>query len=230
MTTKVIVVIGASKGIGKEIVLQFSKDENNIVIALSRDVKRMKREFCDKNIFCHYADISKDNLHEQLEVALSNYPTVDIFINTAGILIHKPFLALSREDINLSYETNTVGFIYAVQYMVPKMINKGGHIVGISTMGAYQGSVKFPGLTAYSSSKSGMGIFTEVFAEEFKNSLIRINCLCIGAVATDMFKEAFPDGNTNMSANKMAKYIVNFALNGATYYNGKILPVTTTTP
>lgn len=230
MTNKVIVVLGASRGIGKELVLQFSKDKSNTVIALSRNIEEMKKNFISENIHCGFADISKVNLHETLEKTLSPFPTVDVVINNAGKLIKKAFLELSRDEINESYQTNAVGTIYATQYFVPKMIQKGGHIVNISTMGAFQGSVKFPELSAYSTSKAAITSFTELFAEEYKTSKIRMNCLCLGAVQTEMFEEAFPDGKAPLSAPKMAEYIVDFALKGAQFYNGKVLPVSSSTP
>lgn len=230
MTNKVIVVIGASRGIGKELVLQFAKEKSNTIIALSRNVEEMKRNFTSENIHCGFADISKIDLHKTLDETLDHYHHVDIVINNAGRLIKKPFLTLSREEIDECYQTNAIGTIHATQYFVPKMLQKGGHIVNISTMGAFQGSVKFPGLSAYSTSKVAISSFTEQFAEEFKNSKIRMNCLCLGAVQTEMFEEAFPGGKAPISASLMAEYIADFALNGTKFYNGKILPVSSSTP
>ncbi len=227
---KIIVIVGASRGIGKELVLQFSKDQSNTVVALSRNVERMKENFVAENIHCGFADLTALDLHQSLEKTLSQFPNIDIVINNAGQLIKKPFLELSREEINTSYQTNAVGTMYATQYFVPKMLKKGGHIVNISTMGAFQGSVKFPELSAYSTSKAGISSFTELFAEEFKTSRIKMNCLCLGAVQTEMFETAFPEGEAPVSPSEMAEYIVDFALNGGQYFNGKILPVSTSTP
>ena len=230
MTNKVIVILGASRGIGKELVLQFAKEKSNTVIALSRNVDELKKNFVAENIHCGFADISKVDLHETLEETLRPFPIVDILINNAGKLIKKPFLELSRDEINECYQTNAVGTIHATQYFVPKMLQNGGHIVNISTMGAFQGSVKFPELSAYSTSKAAITSFTELFAEEFKETKIRMNCLCLGAVQTEMFAEAFPGGKAPVSALEMATYIADFALNGAKYYNGKVLPVSSSTP
>ena len=97
-------------------------------------------------------------------------------------------------------------------------------------MGAYQGSVKFPELSAYSSSKAAICNITEMFAEEYKNTEIKINCLCLGAVQTEMLNKAFPDYNAPLNANEMAKYICDFAINGHKFFNGKVLPVSLSTP
>ena len=93
-----------------------------------------------------------------------------------------------------------------------------------------QGSAKFPGLTAYSSSKAAIAGLTECLAEELKDKNISVNCLAIGAVQTEMLEEAFPGYKAPLSPKQMAEYIFDFALKGHQYYNGKILPVSSSTP
>src|SRR5690554_379346 len=230
MTNKVIVVIGGSRGIGRELVNQFSADQSNTVIALSRNVDAMKTQFTAENIHCGYLDLTADDVHSALDEVLKPYAAIDIVVNNAGKLVNKPFLELTREEINVCYQTNAVGVMHATQYMVPKMLEKGGHIVNISTMGAFQGSVKFPGLSAYSTSKAGITSFTELFAEEYKDTKIKMNCLCLGAAQTEMLEEAFPGLKAPVSAAEIAEFIVDFAYNAPRFFNGKILPVSSTTP
>lgn len=230
MTSKVIVVVGASRGIGRELVHQFSAYKSNTVIALSRNLEAMEAQFTAENIHCAHLDLMDEDLHDALDKVLKQFPTIDIVVNNAGKLVNKPFLELKREDINECYQTNAVGVMHATQYMVPKMIEKGGHIVNISTMGAFQGSVKFPGLSAYSTSKAGITSFTELFAEEYKNTKIKMNCLCLGAAQTEMLEEAFPGLKAPVSAAEIAEFIVDFAYNAPRFFNGKILPVSSTTP
>lgn len=227
---KIIVVVGASRGIGKATVDKFAEDTNTTVIALSRDTQRMKNVFSKKNIHCAYTDISAIDSHISLSKALADFPIIDAVVFTAGKIVNKPFIELSYEEIASCYNTNAIGIMRATQFFVPKMIVNGGHIVNISTMGAYQGSVKFPGLAAYSSSKAGIAIFTELFAEEYKDTSIKMNCLCLGAVQTEMLETAFPGFQAPLSAEEMAAYIAAFTLTGAKYYNGKILPVSSSTP
>ncbi|PWH86443.1 SDR family NAD(P)-dependent oxidoreductase [Brumimicrobium oceani] len=230
MTNKVIVVIGASRGIGKELVLQFAKEKSNTVIALSRNTGVMKANFTASNIHSGFIDLAAKDLHVAMAESLDQFPVVDIVINNAGKLVNKPFLELSRDDIDACYQTNAIGMMHATQFMVGKMIEEGGHIVNISTMGAFQGSVKFPGLSAYSTSKAGITSFTELFAEEYKDTKIKMNCLCLGATQTEMLEEAFPGLQAPISASEMAEYIVDFAYNATKYFNGKVLPVSSTTP
>jgi len=227
---KVIVVVGASRGIGRELVDQFSQDKTNTVIALSRNTEVMKTQFTAENIHFGFLDLTAEDLHGTLDETLKGFPTIDIVVNNAGKLVNKPFLELTREDINVCYQTNAIGVMHATQYMVPKMIEKGGHIVNISTMGAFQGSVKFPGLSAYSTSKAGITSFTELFAEEYKDTKIKMNCLCLGAAQTEMLEEAFPGLKAPVSAAEIAEFIVDFAYTAPKFFNGKILPVSSTTP
>jgi len=104
------------------------------------------------------------------------------------------------------------------------------HVVNISSMGGFQGSAKFPGLSVYSSSKAAIANLTEVLAEEYKETNIRFNCLALGSVQTEMLKEAFPTYNSSMSAKKMAEFIIEFSINGSQYFNGKIIPVSLSIP
>ena len=116
------------------------------------------------------------------------------------------------------------------QAIVTKMQDNGGHIVNISTMGGFQGTVKFPGLAAYSTSKAAVVSFTELFAEEYKDSKIKMNCLCLGAAQTEMLEEAFPGYKAPLSAAEMAEFISDFTRRSHHYMNGKVLPVSLTTP
>ena len=104
------------------------------------------------------------------------------------------------------------------------------HIVNISSMGGFQGSMKFPGLSAYAASKAALANLTEVLAAEFEEKNIAVNCLAIGAVETDMLFKTFPEYKAPLKAIEMAEYIADFSLNGHKYYNGKILPVALSTP
>lgn len=230
MTSKVIAVVGASRGIGKAIVLQLAKDKSNTVIALSRNLKQMQADYTQENVVTGQIDLASENLHQELELVLSTFPRVDILINNAGLLIKKPFLELTREDIDACYQVNSIGAIYATQYFVPKMLEHGGHILNISSMGAFQGSVKFPELSAYSTSKAGIASFTELFAEEYKETKIKMNCLCLGAVQTEMFEAAFPGAQAPLQPVEIAQFIVDFALKTGNYFNGKVLPVSISTP
>jgi 3-oxoacyl-[acyl-carrier protein] reductase len=226
---KTIVVVGTSRGIGKSIVDLLAKEPSNIIVALSRNVDEMNRHFSmHKNVMCFGLDLSGSNVRSKCNEIFSQLESIDILINNAGKLINKSFLELTHEDLTSSYNVNVTGVIETTQAVLSKMTK--GHIVNISSMGGFQGSVKFAGLSAYSTSKAALCSFTELFAEEFKDSDIAMNCLCLGAAQTEMLEEAFPGYEAPVSAEKMAEYIVDFALNANQWIKGKIIPVSLSTP
>jgi len=107
---------------------------------------------------------------------------------------------------------------------------KGSHVVTISSMGGVQGTMKFAGLSAYSSSKGAVITLSELLSEEYKDRGIAFNVLALGSVQTEMLAEAFPGYQAPVSAAEMATYIFDFTLTGHKFYNGKVLPVSSTTP
>ena len=97
-------------------------------------------------------------------------------------------------------------------------------------MGGINGAAKFTGLSAYSSSKGAVNILTELLAEEYKEKGPSFNALAFGAVQTEMLEEAFPGLKAPISAKEIADFILDFSLQGQKYFNGKIIPVSSTTP
>ena len=229
MMNKTIVVLGASRGIGKAIVDLLAQDPSNTIVALARKVDKMKLVFKPyTNVHCHSLYLNQTDVREQCNKIFRPFETIDVLINNAGTLVNKPFAELTRADIDQCYNVNVIGIMQATQAAVVKM--KKSHIVNISSIGGFQGSVKFPGLSAYSTSKAALCSFTELFAEEYKETEIRMNCLCLGAVQTEMLEEAFPGYKAPITAEKMAEYIVQFSLTADQWMNGKIIPVSLSTP
>jgi NAD(P)-dependent dehydrogenase (short-subunit alcohol dehydrogenase family) len=109
-------------------------------------------------------------------------------------------------------------------------MDKGSHIVNIASMGGFQGSSKYPGLSCYSASKAALACLTECLAGEFTESGIKVNCLALGSVQTEMLEEAFPGYKAPVDAQEMAEFIADFALKGHKFFNGKILPVAVNNP
>ena len=224
---KRIVILGASQGIGAALVDHFAQLEDTTVIALSRNLAKMKGRFLQKNVACHQLDISQD-VHQQI-AALGFASPIDILINNAGLLINKPFPALTHQDFTESYQVNVIGIMEATQALLPQLAAD-AHIVNISSMGGFQGSLKFAGLAAYSTSKAALCAFTELFAEEYKATSLRMNCLCLGAVQTEMLSAAFPGYIAPTSPAEMAQFIADFALHNGSFVNGKIIPVSSSNP
>ncbi len=226
--SKAIVIVGASRGIGLELVKNFAFSGHK-VFALSRDLDKMQEAFKEfSNVTPFHFDLSESIENQMCELS-KIIERVDILINNAGYLVNKPFETISHSDFQLSYQINVIGVMETVQGML-NLFSKDAHIVNISSMGGFQGSVKFAGLSAYSTSKAAICSFTELFSEEFKNTELAMNCLCLGAVQTEMLEEAFPGYKAPTSAQEMAEFITDFALNGNRYFKGKILPVSLSTP
>lgn len=225
---KNVIITGTSRGIGFELANQFSQAGHR-VLGLSRNTSTLENSGSNSLSIMAF-DISNESDFYKLKTYLqAEFKQVDILINNAGYLIHKPFQKLTREDFRKSYEVNVFGSAMLIQEVLPFM-KKNGHIVNISSMGGVQGSVKFSGLSAYSSSKGAILTLTELLAEEYKESGPSFNALALGAVQTEMFQEAFPHLKANCSPKEMASYIMEFALNGNRFYNGKILQVSNSTP
>ena len=226
--TKTVIITGTSRGIGFELVHLFANSGYS-VLALSRNARPVSN-LNFENITALSFDLNKSEDYEHVEAFVQNeWSQVDILINNAGTLINKPFSATTFEDFKQVYNTNVFGVAELTRRMIPFM-PKNGHVVTISSMGGVQGSVKFPGLAAYSSSKGAVITLTELLAEEYKEQQIAFNVLAIGAVQTEMLKEAFPDYQAPLSANEMASYIFDFSLTGNKFYNGKVLQVSSSTP
>ena len=225
---KNIIITGTSRGIGFELAQTFAKNGYQ-VLALSRNSEPLKK-LNIKNVTTISADISKeDDLKKVTSFVSNNWKTLDILINNAGKLINKPFGELTSSDFLEVYKVNVLGVAELTRQLIP-YLKKGSHVVNISSIGGVQGSMKFPGLAAYSSSKGAVLTLTELLAEEYKEQGIAFNALALGAVQTEMLEEAFPGYKASVSANEMADYIYNFSLTGNKFYNGKILQVSSTTP
>lgn len=228
-TKRTYVITGASRGIGKSITELLAADPQNLVLALARDTDRMKQSFSAyPNVLIREVDLSRSDVFEQMTEVTKDLPHIDYLINNAGLLINKPFEELNLADLSRSYQVNVISVMQSVQALLGKM--RDTHIVNISSMGGFQGSVKFPGLAAYSTSKAALCSFTELFAEEYKESSIRMNCLCLGAVQTEMLEEAFPGYQASHTADEMASFIIRFTQEAAHFMNGKIIPVSLSTP
>ena len=223
---KTLIVTGASRGVGFEICQQAAAN-GHTVIALSRNILPLKGI---PNIHPFSVDLSNElEVVDFVKEISSSFKSIDVLINNAGSLINKPFLEISTSDFEAVFKVNVFAVASLTRLMLP-MMNAKGHVLNITSMGGVQGSAKFPGLSAYSSSKGALVILTELLAEEFKESGPSFNALALGAVQTEMLEEAFPGYKAPVSALQIAEYIIDFALKGHQFYNGKVLPISSSTP
>ena len=225
---KNVVITGTSRGIGFELAKKFA-NKGHQVLAISRNTKPLET-INHKNITLLSVDISSSSDIEKVNSFIkNNWKKVDILINNAGKLINKPFTDLTSNDFLEVYKVNVFGVAEITKNLIP-YLKKMSHVVTISSMGGIQGSLKFPGLAAYSSAKGAVITLSELLAEEYKEQQIAFNVLALGAVQTEMLEEAFPDYKAPLSAEEMANYIFDFSLTGNKFYNGRVLQVSSTTP
>ena len=222
-----IIVNGGSRGIGREVVLFLSQDTNNQIIATGRNKPDLESlSASSPNIHTVISDISNhDDLERSFrEKIVRHFNRVDVLINMAGALVSKEFMKTEFEEARLMMETNFFGPAGVIRIVKPLM-PEGSHIVNISSMGGFQGSVKYSGLSYYSASKAAISCLSECLAEEFRGSGISVNCIALGAVQTEMLREAFPGYKAPVEAAEIASFISYFALNCHKFMNGKIMPV-----
>lgn len=225
--SKNVIITGTSRGIGLELAKLFA-DNGHKVLALSRNPGPIL-EMSHANIATFDFDLCNPKDYKKVQEFIEAWGSVDILINNAGSLLNKPFLETTAQEFEQVYKVNVFGVAELTRTVLPKM-SGAGHVVTISSMGGVQGSMKFPGLSAYSSSKGAVITLTELWAEEFKENGPSFNVLALGAVQTEMLAEAFPGYEAPVTALQMASYVKEFALTGQQMYNGKLLQVSNSTP
>jgi short-subunit dehydrogenase len=232
-----IIITGASRGIGRALSLKLAENQNHSIIAISRNREKLLEleqevtsTFPDSKIHIIPFDLASDGYSfTLLPEILKHFNEVDILVNNAGMLIKKPFGELTDNDFDALFNVNVKSVFRLSRVLLPYFSN-GAHIVNVSSMGGFQGSSKFPGLSLYSAAKGAVSVLTEAMAEELKDRGISVNCLAYGAVKTEMLAEAFPGYEPPLTAAEMAEYAAWFAVNGQKFYNGKVLPVSVSTP
>ena len=224
---KNIIVTGTSRGIGYELALQFA-NAGHQVLAISRKIPQTL--LAHQNVTCLSVDLSDESALQEVDSFLSStWKKVDAVVHNAGALLLKPFAETTQADFESIYKVNVFAVANLTRICLP-YLQKGSHVVTISSIGGVRGSLKFAGLAAYSSSKGAVITLTELLAEEYKEKGISFNVLALGSVQTEMLNEAFPGYQAPISAEGMATYIYDFTLNGYKYFNGKVLEVSSTNP
>ena len=230
MEKKRIVVTGSSRGIGRETV-RFLLDRGHEVLALTRNdaaLEELSKTYSDLAVIA--VDITTDEGLDCLVTFLSDRKlSLDGLVHNAGMLLNKPFEDTRVSDMMEVYKVNVFAVSELTRRLLP-FFKKGAHVVGISSMGGIQGSSKFPGLAAYSSSKGALITLFELLAEEFKERGLSFNTLALGAVQTEMLEQAFPGYRASVTPGQMGAYVADFVLTGHELFNGKVLQVSNSTP
>ena len=187
---KVIIVTGASKGIGKEISKELAKKGNTIIANYNKsekEIKELQQELKKQNIKIdiYKADVSKREEAENLvKYTIQKYGKIDVLINNAGISQIKEFTQITDEDWNNMINTNLNSVFYMSQEACHNMIhNKKGCIINISSIWGITGASCE---VHYSVSKAGVDALTKALAKELGPSNIRVNSIAPGIINTEM--------------------------------------------
>ena len=215
---KTILVSGSSSGIGYAICKE-AKKQGHSVIGISRSINS---ESTTLDIKSYSVDVTNQNEINDLvsNLTLENI-TIDILINNAGLLIKDRFRNTTDDSFKKVYDVNVFGLANLTRALLP-IINTDGQVINISSIGGLNNSKKFPGLSAYASSKGALITLTEVLAEEYR-SRPRFNCLALGSVKTKMLAEAFPGYEAKIMPDEVAKQILDFAFDQDNTSNGEII-------
>lgn len=229
-----LLITGASSGVGFATALLLSENPENRVFALARSEQRLHDLHARSNgrISTLVFDLTKDKTARLVEwLNESGVKALHGLVHNAGFLVNRSFCDISEEELELSYRTNLMAPFRITQALLGQLrAANGAHVLHISSVGGVQGSVKFPGLSAYSSSKGALSVLTECLACELEPDNIRVNCLALGAVQTEMLSQAFPGYTAPMGPEEMAKCVAWMLCEGHRYFNGKILPASISTP
>ena len=190
---KIVIVTGASRGIGREIAKELAIKGYTVVANYNKSeskIKELQKELSEKNVNIDIfkADISKrSETKELVKYVLEKYNKIDILINNAGISQIKEFTQITDEDWNNMINTNLDSVFYMTQEVIKNMIhNKNGCIINMSSI---WGQVGASCESHYSVSKAGIDALTKSLAKELGPSNIRVNSIAPGMIDTDMNKE-----------------------------------------
>lgn len=222
-----VLITGASRGIGKELAFQFAKDGHE-VLAIARNKEALQElSEAERTITSLAVDIN--SWETAAQEILGVWDQIDILIHNAAAFINKPFREMAYTDMESVYHTNVFVPYFLTQALLPAL-GRGAQVLAISSVGGVGGSVKFPGLSVYSSSKGALNIIVECLATELAEEGIIVNGLALGSSATEMFKAAFPELEAASQPKDMARFIQNFAVQSPGLVHGKVITVSSSNP
>lgn len=232
---KLVVVTGASTGVGRATAKALVQQHGCEVIAVARSAAKLQ----DLAHECAGGrgslrplgmDLEQEGAVAQVKQAVGPRRLHGL-VNNAGLLLKHGLGGWTAADAQRLFRLNaTIPLLLTQTLAAALQGDPPGHVVNIGSMGGFQGSVKFPGMAAYSASKAALANLTECLAEELKDRQVRCNCLCLGAVDTAMLREAFPGYTASVGPDEVGNYLARFVVEGHNFYNGKVLPFAVSTP
>tara|TARA_B100001142_G_scaffold127570_1_gene129447 strand:+ start:22 stop:822 length:801 start_codon:yes stop_codon:yes gene_type:complete len=216
---KVVLITGASSGIGKQTAIEFAKLGSNIILVARtknklEQVENQLKQFNVTTLVCPCDVSKKEQVENMSKIVLKKFNSVDILINNAGFAIYGSVFDLSIDEIESQMETNYFGMIYCTKLFLPLMIKqKSGHIVNVASVAA---SFGLPGIASYCASKFAMLGFSEGLKHEISGTGVGITVVSPIMVKTEFFDhpsfEKMPKYSpTSLNPKTVAKAIVKAA-------------------
>ena len=216
---KVVLITGASSGIGKQTAIEFAKLGSNIILVARtknklEQVENQLKQFNVTTLVCPCDVSKKEQVENMSKIVLKKFNSVDILINNAGFAIYGSVFDLSIDEIESQMETNYFGMIYCTKLFLPLMIKqKSGHIVNVASVAA---SFGLPGIASYCASKFAMLGFSEGLKHELSGTGVGLTVVSPIMVKTEFFDhpsfEKIPKYSpTSLNPKTVAKAIVKAA-------------------
>jgi short-subunit dehydrogenase len=213
---KVVLITGASSGIGKQTAIEFAKLGSSIILVARRknkleEVENQLKQFNVTTLVCTCDVSKKDQVEKMSKIVLEKFSSIDILVNNAGFAIYGSVHDLSINDRESQMETNYFGMIYCTKNFLPSMLEKkSGHIVNVASVAA---SFGLPGIASYCASKFAMLGFSEGLKHELSGTGVGITVVSPIMVKTDFFEhpsfEKMPKYSpTSLNSKTVAKAIV----------------------
>lgn len=236
MAKKVVLVTGASRGIGKAIAVKFAKKGYNVVINCAhreQELLQAKKEIEQYQVSCtaFLGDMGDMDACQRLfDMIRKQYGTLDVLINNAGIDYIGLLQDMSSEDWDRILRTNLTSVFNCCKLAIPVMLAAGsGKIVNISSV---WGNVGASCEVAYSATKGGINAFTRALAKELAPSNIQVNAVACGAIDTEMNRwmeedeliglvDEIPAGRLG-NAEEVADFVYHLGYKG-TYLTGQVI-------
>jgi uncharacterized protein len=215
-TDRVILITGASDGIGKRLALDLAA-RGAVIIGCGRSAERLGALLAElqctspRSITIRCDVGSRDEVRAMVAKVLAAYDAIDILINNAGIGMRQPFVEMSVDTIEEIMRTNYFGAVYCTHEVLPSMIARGrGHVVNISSVAGHIGTLN---MAAYCASKFAMNGFSESLYHELKPLGIDVSIVCPGPVRTSFnrtFAQTSPKSPTSLviSAESVSQTVI----------------------
>lgn len=218
---KVVLITGASSGIGQALALAFGRDGDAVIIcgrnadALQQTSQALTGAGIDN--LALPADVSvESDVKRLIEQSIARYGRLDVLINNAGISMRSLLIDTDPAVIQKVMDINFMGTVYATRYALPYILQTKGSIVGISSIAGYRG---LPVRSGYSASKFAMNGFLEAVRTEVLHSGVHVLTACPGFTASNIrysalnghgqaSGETMRDEETMMSADECAQHIL----------------------